>query len=672
MLAPGGPRAYLLDPADDPVRAAALVENLQYAGVEVQWVSKAFTAKAARELWADPGSKAAPAGGKGLERTGAPLAPATKPAAHAFPNGVFVIDLAQPASRIARALIEQDRSVDSAFARQELAKYERNVRRGRRAPGEGYNFYDITAWALPLSYRVRAFAVNDLPAGAVKLAGPDPAAPDDAADPLPDSLAVGVPFTARVSRWAPLTMKDASGQVVFDARGAVTGGEATTAYVWSCATDGAARLALRLLQEGYRVATAARPLRAGERDFPRGSFVARIERNPASLHARLAQLARTSGVQVLAVNTAFTDRGDTGVGSENIVSLKKPSIAVVVDGPVSPESYGWLWFLLERRLGVRFTAVRADRLGGIELDRYNIVVLPDGGPRLAGRARRRVGCAQGLGVARRHARVPGRCGRTAHALECRTLEQQGGGCAEQAKKDDEEIPDPDSSASEATRRPQYIPGSVFWATPDPLQWLTWGYGDGRLPVMLQGNTLLTPTKEGANALRFDRTPLTVTGWTWPETERRLAYTVLRGGRARTATATCHARRGRYCFRSYWRNTERLLTNALLYAPALDIARSMARGATDRRPAAARQALARGVQAADRAAPGCDARRGGRWARASATTRRSCASARARDGDHHRSARRNPGDSGSSARARSPATWWPPISGPPASRRPIGA
>jgi hypothetical protein len=323
-------------------------------------------------------SKAAPAGGKGLDRTGAPLAPATKPAAHAFPNGVFVVDLAQPSSRIARALIEQDRSVDSAFARQELAKYERNVRRGRRAPGESYNFYDITAWALPLSYRVRAFAVNELPAGAVKLAGPDPAAPDDAADSMPESLAVGVPFTARVSRWAPLTMKDASGQVVFDARGEVKGGEATTAYVWSCATDGAARLALRLLQEGYRVATAARPLRAGERDFPRGSFVARIERNPASLHTRLAQLARTSGVQVLAVNTAFTDRGDTGVGSENIVSLKKPSIAVVVDGPVSPESYGWLWFLLERRLGVRFTAVRADRVGGIELDRYNIVVLPDG------------------------------------------------------------------------------------------------------------------------------------------------------------------------------------------------------------------------------------------------------------------------------------------------------
>ncbi len=567
-LSPGGPRGYLLEPGDDPVRAAALVENLQYAGVEVQWVGKAFTVKAARELWADPGSRPAPVAGKGLDRAGAPDSPAAKAGAHAFANGAFVVDLAQPASRIARALIEQDRSVDSAFARQELEKYARNVRRGRRAPGESYNFYDITAWALPLSYRVRAFAVNELPAGAVKLAGPDPAAADDAADTMLDSLAVGVPFTARTSRWAPLTMRDGSGQVVFDARGGIQGGEASTAYVWSCATDGAARLALRLLQEGYKVATAGRPLRAGGRDYPRGSFIARVERNPGTLHARLAQMARTSGVNVQAVNTAFIDRGDTGVGSETIVSLKKPSIAVVVDGPVSPDAYGWLWFLLERRLGVRFTAVRADRLGGIELDRYNIVVLPDGGPRLAG------ALGGGLATLKDWVSRGGTLVCLDDAAELPTLASAGlssskvVGVPSKPKKDDEEIPDPDSSASEATRRPQFIPGSVFWATPDPLQWLTWGYGDGRIPVMVQGSTLLTPTREGANALRFDRTPLTVTGWTWPETERRLAHTVCAvdepNGDGHVVMLTSPV-----LFRSFWRSTERLFTNALLYAPALD-------------------------------------------------------------------------------------------------------
>ena len=86
--------------------------------------------------------------------------------------------------------------------------------------------------------------------------------------------------------------------------------------------------------------------------------------------------------------------------------------------------------------------------------------------------------------------------------------------------------------------------------------------------MCSSDLMLTPTKEGANALRFDRSPLTVTGWTWPETERRLAHTAFAidepNGDGHVVMLT-----GPVLFRGYWRNTERLFLNALLYAPALD-------------------------------------------------------------------------------------------------------
>src|SRR5258705_9554622 len=100
-----------------------------------------------------------PAGAKGLVRAGAPARARHAASSHWFMNGAFVVDLAQPGSRVARALIEADRSVDSSFARIELEKYARNVRRGRHAPNEPYSFYDITSWALPLSYGVPAYAV---------------------------------------------------------------------------------------------------------------------------------------------------------------------------------------------------------------------------------------------------------------------------------------------------------------------------------------------------------------------------------------------------------------------------------------------------------------------------------------------------------------------------------
>src|SRR5439155_24400380 len=69
-----------------------------------------------------------------------------------------------------------------------------------------------------------------------------------------------------------------------------------------------------------------------------------------------------------------------------VASLKRPRVAMLVDGSVSPTSYGWLWFLFERRLGVRFTALRVSALAGAELHRYNVVILADGSPGAIARA----------------------------------------------------------------------------------------------------------------------------------------------------------------------------------------------------------------------------------------------------------------------------------------------
>lgn len=558
-------RAYVLDPGDDPLRAAALAENLMHAGVEVRWVKDAFSAKAARPTWGDPGGGPAPKDGKGLDRAGSP-APLLPAAPRTFAHGAFVVDAAQPGSRVVRALLEYDRSADTALTRRELEKYERNLRRGRNAPGEGYGFYDITSWCLPASYGVPAYAVRELPPAGVALAEPDPNRPDEATEVLPDSAAIGVPFTARVSRAGPLVLRDAAGAIALDLRGRVEGGEAGSSYVWSSAADGAARLALRLLQEDFRVATATKPLNAGGRTWPRGSFVVRVERNPATLHARIGALARDCGVTVAALQSAWPDEGDTGVGSYSVASLKRPRIAIVVDGPGGQDAYGWAWFLFERRLGVRFTAVPAERLAGV-LDRYNVVVVPDGNGGALARALGDVDALKGW-ISRGGTLV---C--IDDAAEFPTLKGVGLSSAKvvgvKTKKDDDKEDDapPDSARAESERRPQYIPGTTFWASLDPQHWLAFGYPAARLPVMVQGSMILTRSRDGANAAVFDRTPLTVTGWTWPETERRLANGAFAidepNGDGHVVMLA-----GPVLFRGYWRNTERLLTNAVLYGPSL--------------------------------------------------------------------------------------------------------
>jgi len=66
---------------------------------------------------------------------------------------------------------------------------------------------------------------------------------------------------------------------------------AATAYVFTNDNQGAARLALTLLREGFHLAVATQPLRADGRSWPRGTFIARLQRNPATLADRRGEPA---------------------------------------------------------------------------------------------------------------------------------------------------------------------------------------------------------------------------------------------------------------------------------------------------------------------------------------------------------------------------------------------
>ena len=573
----GPVRAFAFDISRDPVNAAALAGNLLDAGVEVRWIQGGFRAASAQAVWWDAPSSdrtrstARAADSAGAARGGPARYPEAPWAGHDFRAGTFVVDLAQPGSRVARTLLDRDAPVEPTFARTQLDKYARNIRRGTHAPREGYDFYDVTAWSLPLAYGVDVYALREPPAGGTRLAPADANAADPAADTLADSLAVGVPLTARTSRLGPLVLADGKGQVALDLRGRVEGGRAATAYVWAYDGEGAARLALRLLAEDFKVATATKPLRASGKSFPRGSFVARVERNPETLHGRIAALAATSGVKVTAVNTAYPDQGDTGIGSESMVSLKRPRVGILVDRPVSPTSYGWLWFLFERRLGLPFTALRPAALGGAEIDRYNVLVVPDGNAS-------ELAAALGDGGVESLKHWVDRGGTLLcldDAAEFPTLKSVGLSSAKvvgvkEKKKDEEEsdqgaVPD---SVRELERRPEPIPGTVFRATLDPRHFLCYGFEGGSLPVLVQGRLLLKPSKDGANPMRFERAPLAVSGWVWPETERRLRGTVYAvdepHGDGHVLMVV-----GAPAFRLFWRSTERLVLNAVLFGPALD-------------------------------------------------------------------------------------------------------
>jgi len=503
-------RRVVIVPGNDPQSAAHVVGLLLRNGIEVTRLRQPLASRAAHSYLSLRGAAST--------RT--------------FPAGSYVIDLNQPQRRLAKAMLEPDAQMQPSFVTREQGKFRRNRRRGEDADKEDYGFYDITAWSLPLSFNLDAYWTED--AGA------------PGGNAVPDSTVPAPPAAPR----------------------------ATSAYLFLNDRPGAARLALALQSEGFKLSASRAPVRADGRTYPRGAFIARIQRNPATLHDRIVALGPALGVPVNAVQTAFPDSADIGIGSDEVNALHAPKILVAAGDGISETSYGWLWYFLTKELNAPFTPVPLRNIGRMgDLGSFNVLIIPDGG---GGRMRRELG-DDGIDRLKSWVRSGGALIGYGGAGELLSNKDIGLSSVASVAPDSGASPDtalagaapPMVSKTGAPRdRPEWIPGAIFRATLDTTHWLTLGYERDRIPVFLDGDTFWKPSKSGANAVSFADPvdSLVLSGFTWPDNTARL----LKGS---TWAVVENQGNGHVVlflsdplFRAFWRGPARMLTNAILVGP----------------------------------------------------------------------------------------------------------
>lgn len=442
-----------------------------------------------------------------------------------FPAGSWVVDLDQPQARLATSLLEPKNRLDSIFAQAQLDRWRRNQRRGPEASSEGYEFYDVTAWSLPYAYGVEAYWTEDAPA-----------------------------LNGRPARTSAAPV------------GGVTA-RARAAYVFANTDERAVRLAMRLMAEGFRVGASSRELVTDGVTYPAGTFIVRVGRNSDSLHARIEALARSTNVMVTGAQSGFPENGQTGVGSESVIPLHAPKVLLAAGDGVSQTSFGSAWFYLEQELGLTVTPVELSGLGRVELDDYNILVIPDGS---AGGMWRQLG-EGGATKLKDWANGGGlviAMGSAVQLLARKELELTTVATVDSAGTRDSTITGPrpapliSPNAPQGTR-PDQIPGAIFRATLDRGHWLTWGYGRDELPVLITTSELLKPSTKGDNPAVFTGTNLLMAGFVFPNTERFVQGSVY--------AAVENVGQGKAVlfaddplFRGFWRGPARLVTNALIY------------------------------------------------------------------------------------------------------------
>lgn len=502
------PLRRVLFSGSDATRVSWLLRRLTGEEIEVSRLTQPWTTLRASSYY----------GGAAARRT--------------FPAGTYVVDLNQPQARLATTMLEPRAAFDSGFVRAQVGAYQRNQRRGEDSEREGYEFYDVTGWSLPLTQGLDAWWTDDIaPIGGERVSA------------------------APVATVAPPA-------------------RAQSAYVFGNESESGARLAMRLLREGFKVGAASEQIVAEGTAYPRGTFVVWLQRNPAEVHQRIALLATELGVRVIPVQSAFPDTGQFGVGSETVMTLRAPRILLAAGDGVDQTSFGALWFYFEQELGIPVIPVNLSTLSWLKLGDYNTLIIPDGSASRMwrelgeGGARRLktwveegaavIAMGDAVGLMRRK------------ELGLTTVTEVTGDST--APKDTtvaagQPLGPPLVSPSAAGgNRPEYIPGSIFRSTLDRTHWLTFGYERDQLPVFLETSTLLKPSEKGANPVAFTGEHLLLSGWSWPDnTEKHLRNSVYAAVEsAGSGQVVLFASNPVY--RGFWRGPARLLTNAVLMAP----------------------------------------------------------------------------------------------------------
>jgi hypothetical protein len=543
-------KRVVIVPNRDPGRAAQLVRNLVREGIEVTITREGFKSTSVHD-YSD-----------------------SKAVSKDFPAGAYVIDFNQPQKRLAKAHLEPNSELDESFVKQELARRERNEKRGKNESKEGYEFYDMTTWSLPLAFGVEAYWTEDT------------------------STVRGAQVTLKeesgsIQQWNVLNLSAlaaSDGQPLPGLVGNIEGGRANTAYIIPYGTDAASRMTITLLAEGFKVAVTTRQLNAGGRNWPAGTLIARTHRNPETLHTRINELARETGTQVYAISSSFSEEGDTGIGSENIASLKEPKVLVVWDEATSVTSYGAMWYTFERAYGLKFTPVAINTLKGIDLAKFNVIILPDGSAGAYQNALDKSGIDKlktwvngggvliGIGGAAvmftrkdveiTSSRIVGSDDDSAPQPEAEKKEEDKSKDKDKEEKKEAKPAEKPDEKKKPTE-PIAVPGAAFRAKVSRDHFLSFGYPSDTVVAFFGGDTFFRASKDGANVVTFaPEGQLTISGFVWPDNTEAL----LRGTSYLIDEPTGAGHVIMFGddpnLRFLWRSTSQFFLNAILLAPSI--------------------------------------------------------------------------------------------------------
>jgi len=422
-----------------------------------------------------------------------------------FPAGTFVVTTKQPLASLVQSLFEKTPAFSPSFLDEQRQKIEAD---------EEADFYDITAWSVPISHNLETFVLTAPLAAAVE-PWTTPAEPQ--------------PFAA--GRFGYLI--DALDPALYRAMGA-------------------------LFRANVKFSVADFPISAGSRSLARGTLVIQKSNNAANLDQTLQRIAREEKAGIIPAESAWL--GDVALGSNRVRFVKNPRIGLFGGQGTDSTSYGAIWYLFDIETKIPYSALTLSRLASIDLSKYSVLVLPDGSgyreavgkkgiERLQNwvRSGGTLIAVKGAGDFLRDKEVE------ISKVKLWTPPKKKDGDTEQAEQRYNDFP---------------IPGAAFRTTMNSRSYLTYGVPRGP-KVLIEGSKFLLPVPYKVDNIVTiaEKDPL-ISGFAWPEALERVKGSVFVVKESfGDGTVITFAEDPFY--RLFWRGTLPLFMNAAVYSPSME-------------------------------------------------------------------------------------------------------
>ncbi len=334
--------------------------------------------------------------------------------------------------------------------------------------------------------------------------------------------------------------------------GTDTAGTDTYGYMIPADAAGLPALLVQLLKKGYRVKTATQTFEIAGQTFQPGSLFIASDRQPGDLN-RLPALLESATPHYLAVEEGSSDSGPW-LGSNHFVNCSLPKVLIATGEGINPLDAGEIWHYLDTRLGLACTLVEKDRLANLALSKYQVVILPDGNYKELSADKLKEFVQNGGTLIA--------TGKTIQWLKTAGISNAE---ARQLPAVPNRKNTPFNRRSEAGAA-RNMPGAIFAATLDTTHPI--GYGmPADLSVFLPEALFLEPTDQPAQTpMRLSSQPL-LAGYLHPSLQATcsgaapLLLQPMGSGRVIQFAMNPN-------FRGFWRGTERLMGNAVLFGPLI--------------------------------------------------------------------------------------------------------